>query len=109
MYRYISPKVQDTVANIVLQGMKEAFRDGITFGHIEVEGEEFRDGEPCLRVTIVYEGDLPNLDSHRMFVLIEGIRDKLADEGIEEFPVTYFSEKSAWESRKQRRKKIAGG
>ena len=108
MYRYISPKVQNTVANIVLQGMQEAFQEGITFGHIEVEGEEFRDGAPSLRVTIVYEGDRRPLDSDRMFGVIERIREKLADEGIEEFPVTYFRNNSEWEYQKQWRKKIAG-
>ena len=109
MYRYISPKVQDTVANIVLQDMKAVFPKSIAFSHIEVEGEEFRDGEPSLRITIVYEGDLPRLDSVKMFYLIKGIRDKLADEGIEEFPVTYFKNNSEWEYQKQWRKKIAGG
>lgn len=108
MYRYISPKVQNTVANIILQGMKEAFQDSITFGHIEVEGEEFRDGSPSLRVTIVYEGDRRPLDSDITFDVVQRIRDKLADEGIEEFPVTYFRNKSEWEYQKQWRKKIAG-
>lgn len=108
MYRQISQQVQDTVANIILQDMEKLFLEDITFGPVEVEGDEFRDGEPCLRVTIVYEGDLLSSDTTRMFDQIFRIRCKLADAGIEEFPVTYFSEKSAWESRKQGRKKIAG-
>ena len=108
MYRPISQQVQDTVASIILQDLEALFPEGIAFGPIEVEGEEFRDGDPFLKITIVYDGDLLSLDNARLLEIYR-IRDKLIDVGIEEFPITYFSEKSAWESRKQGRKKIAGG
>lgn len=109
MYRPISQQVQDTVAKLFLEDMRQQFPDGFVFGPVEVKGDEFRDGEPCLRVTIVYEGDLTQLDPIKMLGQPRRVIPKLVDAGIEEFPVTDFSEKSAWESRKQGRKKVAGG
>ena len=96
MYRPISQQVQDTVASIIRQDLEALFPEGIAFGPIEVEGEEFRDGDPFLKITIVYDGEL---DFSRMSDQTGRIRDKLADVGIDEFPVTFSLPKSQWESR----------
>ncbi len=96
MERAISQRVKDAVANIVLADMEEHFPQGFLFGPVDVEGAESMDGEPYILVTIVYDGDLTKLDSARMLGQVGCIRPKLANEGIEEFPVTFFSLKSAW-------------
>ncbi len=110
MYRREIPqRVKDIVANLFLEDMKQQFPEGFAFGPVIVEGDAFMDGYPCLKVTIVYEDDLSWMDAKIILDRLGCIIDKMAEEGIEEFPVTYFSEKSAWESRNRGQKKDAGG
>ena len=110
MYRREIPqRVKDIVANLFLEDMNQQFSEGFIFGPVIVEGDEFRDGYPCLKVTIVYEGDLSRMDAKIMHDRLGPIINKMAEEGIDEFPVTYFRSKSVWESLNLRQKKDAGG
>lgn len=110
MYRREIPqRVKDIVANIFLEDMNQQFSEGFVFGPVLVEGSEFMDGEPNLRVTIVYEGDLSQMDHQKRFRQLDRIRDKMADAGIEEPPIPYFWSKAMWESQNLGQKKDAGG
>ena len=110
MYRREIPqKVKDIVANIFLEDMNQQFPEGFVFGPVIVEGDEFRDGYPCLKVTIVYEGDLSRMDHRKSNGQLGRIIDKMAEEGIEEFPISYFRPKAMWESQNLGQKKDAGG
>lgn len=110
MYRREIPqRVKDIVANLFLEGMNQQFPEGFVFGPVIVEGDEFRDGYPCLKVTIVYEGDLSQMDHQKRYRQLDRIIDQMADAGIEETPIPYFWSKAMWESQNLGQKKDAGG
>lgn len=110
MYRREIPqRVKDIVANLFLEDMNQQFPEGFIFGPVVVEGDEFRDGDPCLKVTIVYEGDLRQMDKMVIFRQLDRIYDKMSEEGIEEVLIPDFRSKSLWESQNRGRKKIVDG
>ena len=110
MYRREIPqRVKDIVANLFLEDMNQQFPEGFVFGPVIVEGDAFMDGDPCLKVTIVYEGDLSRMDHRKSIGQLRRIINKMAEEGIEEFPVDYFIPRAMWESQNLGQKKDAGG
>ena len=109
MYREIPQRVKDTVANLFLEGMNQQFPEGFVFGPVLVEESEFMDGEPNLRVTIVYEGDFSQMDHPKRYRQLDRISDKVFEAGIEEPTIPYFWPKSLWESQNLGQKKDAGG
>lgn len=110
MYRREIPqRIKDIVANLFLEGMNQQFPEGFVFGPVIVEGDEFRDGYPCLKVTIVYEGDFSQMDYPKRFRQLDRISDKVFEAGIEEPTIPYFWPKAMWESQNLGQKKDAGG
>ena len=88
------------VADIVRQTLGEHFADRFVFDPIEVIPmvDEYGDGDgqPYLRIMIVFDGDQAALDPHWTSGLIRRIRPKLLDVGVHEFPSPSFIEKSEW-------------
>ena len=55
------------------------------------------DGQPYLRILIVYDGDHEQFNYPWLAGLITRFRSRLTDSGIEEFPNPSFVEKSEWQ------------
>ena len=96
----LKQELRDRVAEIVRQTLKERFADDLTFDPIRVlpavDDYGDGDGEPYLRIMIVFDGDHEALDPRWTSGLIRRIRPKLIDEGVREFPSLSFVKKSEW-------------
>lgn len=88
----------DAVADIVSETLTQRFKDEFVFDPIIVTPETDRDGEAYLHVIIVFDGDQKQLDPGWTTGLINRIRPKLIEMGIDEFPSKSFVEKSEWEA-----------
>ena len=91
--------VKEIVRDDLLQGHPAA--SGIRFGPIVVvDGvDDFGDGDgqPYLRILIVYDGDHKRLNYRWLAGLITRVSSRLTDVGIDEFPNPSFVEKSEWQ------------
>ena len=96
----LNQELRDRVAEIVRKTLEERFAGEFVFDPIRVipAVDEFGDGdgEPYLRIMIVFDGDQKALDPRWTSGLIRRIRPKLIEAGVEEFPSPSFIEKSEW-------------
>ena len=94
-----SEVIKRIVRDDLLQGHPAG--SGISFGPIEVveEADDFGDGDgqPYLRILIVYDGDQQRLNFSWLAGLITRVSSKLTDAGIDEFPNPSFIEKTEWQ------------
>jgi len=81
------------VEDIVKGVLKEQFSD-VTFESIEVNRDVDEDGDPILRIRIVFDGRTEPLDPRRTSGLVRHMRPRMADQGIEDFPILSFIAKS---------------
>ena len=92
--------LRDKVADIVRETLAERFAGEFVFDPIKVipAVDEFGDGdgEPYLRIMIVFDGDQKALDPRWTSGLIRRIRPKLIEAGVEQFPSPSFVGKSEW-------------
>lgn len=87
----------ENVGEIVREMLDERFAGDFVFDPIRViPTEGYRDGEPYLKIMIVFDGDQRRLDPGWTGHLTGRLRRKLTELGIEDFPITYFIEKSEW-------------
>ena len=90
--------LRDKVADIVRETLAERVAGEFVFDPIKVipAVDEFGDGdgEPYLRIMIVFDGDQKALDPRWTSGLIRRIRPKLIEAGVEEFPSPSFVGKS---------------
>ena len=91
--------------------VKEIVRDDLLQGHPATSGIRFGpivvvdgvddlgdgDGQPYLRILIVYDGDHKRLNYRWLAGLITRVSSRLTDIGIDEFPNPSFVEKSEWQ------------
>jgi hypothetical protein len=107
----LNQELRDKVAEIVRETLAERFSDELKFDPIKVipAVDEFGDGDgqPYLRIMIVFDGDQEALDARWTSGLIRRIRPKLIEAGVEEFPSPSFVGKSEW-PRLERSLKRAG-
>lgn len=96
----LNQELRDRVAEIVREALAERFADEFIFDPIIVipAVDEFGDGdgEPYLRIMIVFDGDQDALDPRWTSGLIRRIRPKLFEAGVEEFPSPSFVKKTEW-------------
>ena len=96
----LNQALRDKVAEIVRETLTERFADELVFDPIRVipAVDEYGDGDgqPYLRIMIVFDGDQKALDPRWTSGLIRRIRPKLLEAGVEEFPSPSFVEKSEW-------------
>ncbi len=99
-YEGIAEEQKDRIVEIVRAELDSRFKGKFVFDPIEVEHavDEFGDGdgEPYLRIAIVFKGDQSLLDPDWTAGLITRIRPKLQEASIEEFPSPSFIEESEW-------------
>ena len=91
--------------------VKEIVRDDLLLGHPATSGIRFGpivvvegvddygdgDGQPYLRILIVYDGDHKQLNYRWLAGLITRVSSRLTDARIDEFPNPSFVEKSEWQ------------
>ena len=89
---------EKVVTEFVKDDLDGYFKGAFVFDPIRVElqADYWGDGEDCLEVIIVFDGDQKLLSPRWTVGLTSRLRDKLEDEGITTFPVTRFMEKSDW-------------
>lgn len=94
-----SDVVKEIVRADLLQG--HPVGSDIKFGPIvvvdEVDNFGDGDGQPYLRILIVYEGDHEQLNYRWLAGLITRVSSRLTEAGIDEFPNPSFVEKSEWQ------------
>ena len=91
----------EQVAQIVREDLTEGFEDKFVFGPIWVipyESDAFPD-DPMdfLRILIVFEGDVYDLDSSWTVGMIDRMIPRLEAAGIPHFPINSFINKREWE------------
>ena len=96
----ITQEQRKKVADIVKATLVEHFADEFVFDPIKVipAVDEYGDGdgEPYLRIMIVFDGDQKALDPRWTSGLIRRIRPTLIEAGVEGSPSPSFVEKSEW-------------
>lgn len=96
----IAEEQKDRIIEIIRADLDRRFKGKFVFDPIVVEPavDEFGggDGEPYLRIAIVFKGDQNMLDPDWTAGLIPRIRPKLQEESIDEFPSPSFIEESEW-------------
>ena len=98
MQRSEFDRAEKIVVAFVKDDLDGYFNGSFVFDPIRVEAQAdcWGDGEECLEVIIVFDGDQKLLSPRWTGGLPSRLRDKLEDEGIAAFPVTRFMEKSDW-------------
>ena len=108
-------EMKQKISEIVRTDLDRRFREHLVFDPIIVERgvDEFDDDAPAyIRIRIIFDGDQKHLDPKWTVGMTTRIRPKLAELGIEEFPLHSFIEKNEWEQwlrrqQKRRRKQKA--
>ena len=94
-----SAVVEEIVRDDLLRGHPTG--GDITFGPIVVvdDVDDFGDGDgqPYLRIMIVYDGDHEQLNYPWLAGLITRVSSRLTEAGIDEFPNPSFVERSEWQ------------
>ncbi len=57
---------------------------------VDVKEANDHDGDPILRVTVVYEGDYKRLDPSKLLGFVRHLRPALSERGEERFPVMSY-------------------
>ena len=86
------------IQGIVLDYLSERFtREEFLFDPIRiVPGFDHYD-EPIVNIVVVFDGDQDNLKPERTYGMIRHTIDRMAEIGVEDFPILRFIEKSDWE------------
>ena len=91
----------DRVAGIVREDLAEGFGDKFVFDPIWVipyESDAFPDAPmDFLRILIVFEGSVYDLDSSWTVGVVSRMRPKLIGDGINHFPINSFINRLEWE------------
>ena len=93
----ITQETLDTAGEIIGNALREKFKEGLVFDPIVIERAVDEWGDDYLRVTVVFEGDQKLLDPGDTITLVREVREKLLEEGINEFPVTGYIRKLEWD------------
>ena len=94
---------EEKIKGIVLDYLSERFTsDEFVFDPIRiVPGFDHYD-EAIVNIVVVYEGDQYILDPVRTRGMIRHIIDRMAEIGVEDFPILRFIVKSEWEQIKHK-------
>ena len=91
------PETLENVGKIVRKMLEQRFADDFVFDPNRIMPTRgFRDADPYLKIMIVFDGDQKRLDPGWTGGLTGRLPPKLAELGIEDFPITYFIKKSEW-------------
>ena len=94
---------EEKIQGIVLDYLSARFTsEEFLFDPIQiVPGFDHYD-EPIVNIVVVFDGDQDNLEPGRTHGMMIHIIDRMAEIGVEDFPIPYFIEKSEWEQIKHK-------
>lgn len=102
----LRPEVREAIEGV----LRERF-DMVPITAVEVEEDEDHDGDPILRIRMVYDAEVEDLDLDRLVSITRHLRNRLWELGEERFPHTTFVTRADFEhdrSRPRRRdRKVA--
>lgn len=82
-------KRQDQTLNAIETVLMRQF-DRLGLVSVDAKGAFDHDGDPILRVIVVYEADKTSLEPSRLSGLVRHLRPALAEHGEDRFPVVSF-------------------
>lgn len=80
--------LDDAIAAVVRERFADALIDSVT-----VEADEDSDGDPILRITVVFESEIADLETHRLTGLARHVRPSLIERREAGFPIFRFMTK----------------
>ena len=94
----ITPETMERVREVFAETLKERYAGELEFDPIIVKAtvDYYGDGDEYFKVFMVINGDIEQLDHEWGAGLIGRVRDRLAAEGISEFPSPYFMGKAEY-------------
>ncbi len=81
--------IEDVVSEIVHQRFPDALIDSVT-----VDADSDSDGDPILRITVVFASDMTSLEAHKLAGLARHVRPRLEERQNVAFPIFRFISKS---------------
>ena len=81
--------LEDIISGIV----RERFADAV-IDSISVEADEDSDGDPILRVTVVFDSEIAQLEPSKLAGLVRHVRPKIRNRKGAAFPIFRFMSKS---------------
>lgn len=87
------------IAEIVEVVLKKRFKDEISIISMDVEHDVDMDGDPILRVKVVFEADTDYVPASYTKGLIRNLRPMLSKKGEEAFPIMSFIAANELEAR----------
>lgn len=85
--------VRKDIKDIVKGVLEERFTD-VIIESIDIEPDVDEDGDPILRIRIVFDANKKTLDPRRASGLLRHMRPRMADRGVLDFPILSFIAKS---------------
>ena len=95
----------DTAAKLLRAALYERFQDKFVFDPIEVMTRFDEWDNEYLRIAVIFDGDQKLLDPAHTVGAQRQVRWALYDQGITQYPVVSYTEKSEWERASRRRKR----
>lgn len=89
----MAPSLQQLVSQVV----QERFR-GVAIDRVEVMPDVDHDGDPVLRITVVFDAEIEDVDVDELVGWVRHLRPKLLERGEEAFPITRFMTKRDYDS-----------
>lgn len=84
--------MDDDLQAIVSQLVRERFPDA-AIDTVTVVADEDSDGDPILRVTVVFESEIADLEARQLASLTRHVRPKLREHNDHRFPIFRFLSK----------------
>lgn len=81
-----------SLEDLILKTVKERLGNAIVES-LSIEADEDSDGDPILRITVVFASEVKELESHRLAGLVRHVRPKLAECKESRFPIFRFVDK----------------
>ena len=91
-------EIEQQISEIVKADLYERFPSGFIFDPIRVYPRTDHTGEDYLKVFIIYDGKMEDLDAAQTVGLITRIKPKVRALNINDYLSDGFVEKSEWES-----------
>ena len=83
------PESYQNVEKWVAELVKERFRDAEIVS-VEVAEDIDQDGDPVLKVRVIFETETGTLDAEETSSFLRYLRPKLSEHGLEQFPIMSF-------------------
>ena len=81
-----------SLEDIITEIVKERFSDAV-INSIEVQADQDSDGDPILRVTVVFDSEISTLEARKLSGLTRHVRPKIMSREDAAFPVFRFVSK----------------